>query len=293
MSNPTTTSVTMTRMIVDVHTHIFPPSLIADRAHLSSIDAGFGELYANPKARMATADELLTSMDAAGVDVSVACGFWWRAGVQAAEHRGYLLDVAAQSAGRIVPFVPIASDEDASVLDAAVAAGARGLGEWRGSGELDEASAELVRRATTLGLPVLAHCSEDVGHVYPGKHGGLTPGGLWRLISTQPKARVIAAHWGGGFPFAGLMPEVRAALETGRVVFDTAATPLLYEPRVFTTARMLLGDSIVAWGSDFPLRAQLGDKAAVEDAGAGFAQAYRDAILGGNAARFLKLPGLS
>ncbi|RLT28338.1 MAG: amidohydrolase [Chloroflexi bacterium] len=279
----------MTRMIVDVHTHIFPPSLIADRAHLASIDAGFGELYASPKAGMATAEHLLASMDAAGVDVSVACGFWWQHGAQAAEHRAYLLDAAAQSDGRIVPFVPIASDEDASVLDAAVAQGARGLGEWRGGGELDDASAEFVRRATALGLPVLAHCSEDVGHLYPGKHGGLTPGGLWRLISTQPEARVIAAHWGGGFPFAGLMPEVRAALEAGHVLFDTAATPLLYEPRVFIAARMLLGDAIVAWGSDFPLREQERDRAQVEAAGAGFAETYRDAILGGNAARFLEL----
>lgn len=274
-------------MIVDVHTHIFPPSLIADRAQLASIDAGFGELYANPQARMATAEQLLASMDAAQVDVSVACGFWWRRGAQAAEHRAYLLDAAARSGGRIVAFVPIASDEDASVLDAAVAQGARGLGEWRGSGEMDEASAELVRHASTLGLPVLAHCSEDVGHLYPGKHGGLTPGGLWHLISTQPEARVIAAHWGGGFPFAGLMPEVRAALDAGRVLFDSAATPLLYEPRVFEAARALLGDALVAWGSDFPLRAQQGDRAAVEAAMSD--PSYRDAVLGGNAARLLGL----
>ena len=274
-------------MIVDVHTHVFPPRMVADRVRLAETDPAFAELYDHPRAKMATAEELLTSMEAAGVDVSVACGFWWQHAEHAREHRAYLLDVAEQSRGRILPFVPIAPEEDSTVLDEAAARGARGLGELRAGAALDEAATSLVRRAGALGLTVLAHCSEEVGHAYPGKGGGLTPGGLWALTSAVPDARIIAAHWGGGFPFYGLMPEVRAKLEEWRVAFDTAATPLLYDRRVFTAAHDLLGDGLVLWGSDFPLRDQRGDRAAIEAAVLDPDQ--RAAILGGNAARFLGL----
>ena len=98
---------------------------------------------------------------------------------------------------------------------------------------------------------------------------------------------MIAAHWGGGFPFYALMPEVRDLLESGRLVFDTAASPLLYDPRVFEAAQGLLGEGLVLWGSDFPLREQAADRAAVEAAVRDEAQ--RAAVLGGNAARFLGL----
>lgn len=274
-------------MIVDVHTHIFPPRMIADRARLAAADAGFGALYAQPKAKMATAEELLASMDAAGVDVAVACGFWWQHAEQAAEHRAYLLDAAARSGGRILAFVPVTGDEPASALDAAVEAGARGLGELRAGAALDDATTDLVRRAGERGLAVLAHCSEEVGHVYPGKAGGLTPGGLWTLAQAAPETRLIAAHWGGGFPFYGAMPEVRAHLERGRMAFDTAAMPLLYEPRLFAASRALIGDGLVLWGSDFPLRDQRADRAGI-DAALGD-DAERAAVLGGNAARLLGL----
>jgi hypothetical protein len=35
----------------------------------------FGELYGDPKARMATAEELIGETDAAGVDMAVTSGF--------------------------------------------------------------------------------------------------------------------------------------------------------------------------------------------------------------------------
>ena len=105
-------------------------------------------------------------------------------------------------------------------------------------------------------------------------------------MERQP-ARVIAAHWGGGFPFYALMPEVRKLLGGGRLVFDTAASPLLYEPRVFAWALELMGHELVLWGSDFPLRNQAEDRSAVEAALP--TKAQREAVLGGNAVRFLGL----
>jgi predicted TIM-barrel fold metal-dependent hydrolase len=189
-----------------------------------------------------------------------------------------------------VPFVPVATGEGATSIGGIAAEGAGGLGEIRTPDDAPELASELdalLGAAVAEGLPLLVHCSEEVGHAYPGKGGGLTTGALWRLVSAHPQARVIAAHWGGGFPFYALMPEVRALLESGRLVFDTAASPLLYDPRVFEAAHGLVGDGLVLWGSDFPLRDQAADRAAVEAAVRNEAQ--RAAVLGGNAARFLGL----
>ncbi len=266
--------------------------MVARRDALLAADAGFAELYASAAAPMATADDLLASMDAAGVDVSVAAGFWWRSGELADEHAHYLIESAARSDGRIVPFVPadLGAPDARGRLRRLAAEGARGLGEVRpGNQPLDiaELDAALGWAGEELGLPVLLHLSEEVGHRYPGKAGGYSLAQLWALIETQPGARVIAAHWGGGFPFYALMPEVRALLDAGRLAFDSAASPLLYQPEVFAQVVALAGEAHVLWGSDFPLRDQAADHRAVEAALSD--PAARDAVLGGNAARLLGL----
>ena len=258
-------------MIVDIHTHIFPPHFIEDRARLATSDAVFGEMYGSARAQMATAEDLIASMDAAGVDVAVAAGFWWRDRARRGEHASYLLAAALRYPDRIVPFVPQPAED--------ALPGAAGRGEVRVT---DPASLEVDD------LPILVHCSEEVGHQYAGKAGGLTPAALWRLLERHPHARVIAAHWGGGFPFYALMPEVRAVIETGRVVFDTAASPLLYAPESVRRGIDLVGADAVCWGSDFPLRDQSLDRAAIEAVLPPGEE--RAAVLGGNAARFLGLP---
>ncbi len=281
---------TMPWMIVDVHSHVFPPAMIARRDELARADAGFAELYGDGRARLASAAELLASMEGAGVDRAVAAGFWWRDGGHAEAHAEYLLDAAAgEAAGKLLPFVPLAfADGGARALarDYA-AAGARGLGEVR-PGERDEheAAAWLAEVTAGLDLPLLVHASEPAGHGYGGKGGGFTPGGLWRLLG-EGRLRVIAAHWGGGFPFYALMPEVRALLAEGRLAFDSAASALLYEPRVFEAVAGLVGPELLMWGSDYPLRAQDRDLAEAREAVTDPAQ--RAALLGGNAARFLGL----
>ncbi|MDA1241075.1 MAG: amidohydrolase family protein [Chloroflexi bacterium] len=252
-------------MIVDIHTHIFPPALIQARSRLAERDPAFAEIYADPKAKMATAGDLLDSMAEAGVDASVACGFWWGDAAVAADHAAYLVESAAGSGGRIIAFV-----------SGAPMPGAAGVGEVR---ERDPAHIE------AGALPLLVHASEEAGHQYRGKAGGLSPGALWELLADRPQARVIAAHWGGGMPFLALMPEVRALIDDGRLIFDTAATAYLYSADAYRLGFALAGPGGVAWGSDFPLRSQSRDRAEVEAALPDAAQ--RAAVLGENAARFL------
>ena len=65
-------------MIIDMHTHIFPPEMIADRAGFTARDPWFAEIYGDSKARMATAEDLVASLAANGIDRAVTFGFGWR-----------------------------------------------------------------------------------------------------------------------------------------------------------------------------------------------------------------------
>jgi len=283
------------RVIIDAHTHVFPPRMIERRGRLVTADAGFAEVYGKASARMVSADALIESMERARVDVSVVAGFWWREPDLAEEHAAYLLDVAAASDGRLIPYVPVALRQDhvepalEGTLARLVRLGARGLGEVRPANALDAAAVEVLlqRAAAEHGFPALVHASEAVGHRYPGKLGGYDPGALWRLLEERPELRIIASHWGGGLPFYALMPELRAHLDAGRLLFDTAASAFLYDPQVFALGVALAGPRAVAWGSDFPLRAQEVDRAEVEAALAD--DDTRERVLGANAAAFLGL----
>ena len=95
----------------------------------------------------------------------------------------------------------------------------------------------------------------------------------------------MCAHWGGGLPFYALMPEVSASLEN--VYFDTAASPLLYEARIFEAATALVGAERILLGSDYALlRPRRLLKQVMESR---LTEGERGAILGGNAARLLGL----
>jgi hypothetical protein len=59
--------------VVDAHVHIFPDEVGRDRAAWLLRDGWFHALYRNPKARLATAEDLIESMYLAGVDHSIVC----------------------------------------------------------------------------------------------------------------------------------------------------------------------------------------------------------------------------
>jgi predicted TIM-barrel fold metal-dependent hydrolase len=281
-------------VLIDAHTHIFPSEFIAERAALAGQDKTFSELYGDPAAKLARADELMAAVERNGFDHAIALGFAWSNPDLCRRHNDALLAAAAESGGRIVPFCTVDLAGPADRLRAEIArcsaAGARGLGELRPDSQgadLDGQAGELLAAcAAEFNLVLLFHASEPVGHRYPGKRGGELAT-LARFVQRHPEVRVILAHWGGGLPFYALMPEVRAAL--ANVWFDTAATTLLYEPAIYRHVVDLLGAERVLFGSDFPLlgpRRQLRALAAAPLSAAEQAQ-----ITGENAAALLGLGG--
>jgi len=297
------------RAIIDVHTHAFPPRIIERREELLETEPAFSEIYGNAEAKMATAEDILASMDAAGVEASVLCNFAWRSEVLIEATNDYLIEWGQRSNGRLLPFVSVYFPPDAGAHGRAemedapsaakrgvrerlrdlAAAGARGIGELRpdGSGynlgDSDEADL-LAWAAAAFDLPLLVHASEPVGHRYAGKLGGPIDS-IAAFARSAAGVTIIAAHWGGGLPFYALMPEVRDALE--QVYFDTSASHVLYDPSIYRRVIDLVGVEKILWGSDFPLTSQA---KALERTGA--AELTGDelaAVLGGNAGRLLNL----
>lgn len=284
-------------MIVDAHTHIFPPEICRDPARFFARDAYFAELYGHPKARLATAERLIESMDANGVDVSVALNFGWRDPGLCAETNDYLIDAVRRYPGRLIGggAVQPADPGRAAVEVARVTtAGLGGIGELMPDGQGfdpgDRSVIEPVAEAIdAAGGFLLLHSSEPVGHRYTGK-GTVTPSVLERFLAVAtadryPRLRTILAHWGGGLPFYALMPEVRARLD--RVWFDSAASPFLYRDEVFIAAIHLIGVDRILFATDFPLIGQRRFRERVQ--ALPLTDADRGAILGGNAGRVFGL----
>lgn len=277
-------------MIVDFHTHIFPPEIVARRESFCARDPWFAELYANPRARMATADDLLASMTAAGVDVSVTFPFGWSDPGIIEECNSYVLDAMRAHPGRIIGLAaiqPRAGRRAVVELERCARAGMPGFGELMPHGQGYRLSdiallAPLVEAAEALGRFALTHTSEPVGHNYLGK-GDVSHEDLQAFIMAFPRLRVVAAHWGGGFPFFELMPEVRAA--AANVWYDSAASAYLYRPEVFAVAARAAGPEKILWASDYPLLSQ---SRMLDYARAGGLSSEALALaLGGNAAAFL------
>lgn len=277
-------------MLVDFHTHIFPPFLVERREEFLSRDRTFGELYASPKARMATADELVAALDEAGVDAAVVMGVGWTDMGLAACANDYLLESALRFPGRIVPFCgvsPAWGDAAVREVQRCAAAGAKGVGELHPDPqEFDltsvETMAPLMDEARRLGLAVMVHASEPVGHRYTGK-GETIPEKLVAFIQPFPDNVIVCAHWGGGLPFYAIMPDVAKTLRN--VYFDSAASPFLYMPKVFRVALELLGPEKILFATDYPLVSHERLLAQVEEAD--LPPDAKRAVLGGNAARLL------
>ena len=248
-------------MVTDFHTHIVPPGLIRDREIWLGRDATFRELFSDPRARLATTEDLIAAMDDDGVDRSVVMGYGWTDIELARLCNNYIADSVRSHPDRLIGFGsvnPAWGDKAARELERCSQLGLKGLGELHPDtqgfdlGDVDTMRSilEVVDRYE---LVITTHSSEPVGHLYQGK-GQTTPAVLMRFIEnarTYPKVKIICAHWGGGLPFYALMPEVKEALSS--VWFDTAASPFLYDAEVFKTVSSIVDADRVLLGSDYPL----------------------------------------
>jgi predicted TIM-barrel fold metal-dependent hydrolase len=278
-------------VIIDFHTHITAPEIIARRDEYLVRDAWFRDLYANPNAHLCSAEELIEAMDSAGVDRSVAFGFGWHDMDLCRRDNDYVVEAVGRYPDRLLGFGivnPAAGAEAVREIERCAALGLRGIGELMPDGQgfrLDhqETMAPIVEAALAHDMLLLVHCSEPVGHLYPGK-GTVTPDEVIRFARLFPRATLVCAHWGGGTLFYELMPEI--ARITRNVYYDTAASLYLYHDDIFALAARWAPGKVL-FATDFPL---IFPGRFIEHLRAArMPSATLRRILGGNAWRVLKL----
>ena len=282
-------------VIIDFHTHIFPPAVRDQRQDYLRRDPTFAEMYASPKAKIATAEDLLRSMDEAGVDISVALGFAWRDHDLCQRHNDYLLEAAARSGGRIVPFctVNMADARAEGEIERCAAAGAGGIGElrpenqgWDLNGEEGDRLAALALRHNLI---LLFHVTEPVGHDYPGKQGLLLES-FYRFAVRHPELKLVGAHLGGGLPF--FRDFVGEMGKLGHDTFiDTAAWHMIYRSRsdVWQYVVQTFDSQRTLFGSDFPLVTQSSALKQIEMHTKSWSNAALPWVFGKHGARLLGL----
>ena len=277
-------------MIIDFHTHVFSPQIKKNRNKYIDNDPGFAMLYSKKEANLATADELVASMDKDGVDISVIVNIGWTTHELCVETNDYILESVARYPKRLIGFCavqPNSCDAAIAEIERCAKEGIKGVGEMRPDMQLfdfrdEEVMQPFIEVLSKHKLILLTHSSEPVGHDYPGK-GGITPDMLYPFIASFPDLTIVCAHWGGGLPFYALMPEVKRAMSN--VFFDTAASPLLYNLQVYNQVIQLVGSDKILFGSDYPLLAQ--DRLLKEIRSLDLPEEIKSLILSGNAQRLL------
>lgn len=248
-------------MRIDFHTHIFPPDVQRYRDRYCARDPWFNELYGNPRAGLVTAEDLIAEMDASGVDASVTFSFGWRDPALIEETNSYVIDAMHRYPQRLYGMAvlqPIAGSRAIRELERCAREGMIGVGELMPHGQGYRLSniallAPIMEVARQHQLLVLSHCSEPVGHSYPGK-GDVSLSDIVTFLTAFPDIRFIAAHWGGGLPFYTLMPEIQRI--TANVWYDTAATVYLYRQDILPAVVNLVGAERILFASDYGLLRQ-------------------------------------
>lgn len=245
-------------MIVDAHTHIFPPEVIERRDIFAKRDSSFEFIYGNPKARMVTYPELIEEMDSSGVDMAIVCGFPWRSLDLCRQHNNYMMEAVRAHPDRLTGLAivnPVAGNASDRELERCLDGGLKGVGEISADAQgfrLDDTSTagRIASVVAEAGLFILIHANEDVGHFYPGKTP-TSPASVYRFLEKFPDTTTVLGHWGGGLFFYELMPEV--AKLTSSVYYDTAASPFLYRQQVYRVAVDIVGPGRILFATDYPL----------------------------------------
>ena len=279
-------------MIIDVHTHIFPPEIRQNRGKFFPSESAFKLLYQSPKARLIGGRELISAMDANRVARAVVLGFPWTNIELSKTHNDYIMETVLKYPDRLTGlgcFDP-ASPGATSEAERCLSGGLCGIGElaFYQSGIDDlalEQLAPVMEMCAQRSLPVLIHTNEPVGHDYHGKTP-ITLSQIYGLIKRFTDNKIVLAHWGGGLFFYALMKkEVKQILKN--VYFDTAASPYLYDPEVYQIAIKFAGIDKILFGSDYPLLAP--EKYFSEMQQSGLAKNQMDQICGSNARHLFNL----
>jgi len=246
-------------LIIDAHTHIFPPDIVRGRDPFFRDEPEFRLLYGPADSKMASAEMLIQSMDENAIDRSVVFGFPWRTTELLARHNDYVFDAAARFPHRLLPLacIDLVSRRCVEKAEKLLGDPVLGFGElavYTAGGNMDPVLDNFKQIAVLCrekDLVLLTHANEPVGHEYPGK----APFGLdfyYNMAKAAAGATLIFAHWGGGLFFFELLKRQDPGL-FANIYYDTAASPFVYRSDIYRVATQVAGPGKILFGSDYPL----------------------------------------
>jgi uncharacterized protein len=243
--------------IIDCHVHLYPPEVNRDPAAwaVAQGEPHWAELCLRRRKdgrdvqTFPSVDQLLRDMDAAGVNKAVLLGWYWESHAACVGQNKFYADCMREHPDRLAAFATVQPKAGAMAFEEACRAMDDGL---LGFGELsphsqhfdldDRVWRQILALAAEWKVPVNLHVTDPGSRRFPGRVD--TPlEDFTRLAREFPAVNFILAHWGGGLawsPLAAALPNVW---------FDSAASPLLYGPEVWTKAPPARG----MFGSDYPL----------------------------------------
>ena len=258
--------------MIDFHVHITPPDIIADWQRYAEKEPYFALLSQSKHNKFASAEDLIAALEKDGtVERAVVFGFAFRDIGLCRYVNDYVIEKVREYPEKLTGFLvtPVRGIESAKEIERCVRGGLAGVGELFPEGQGFDLEDKAKMRSLTetcleFSLPLLLHANEPVGHYYPGKTD-VSLRQLETFVSNNPELKIILAHWGGGLLFYETMNEIKEKFRN--VYYDTAATPFLYDSRIYRAAKALgLCDKIL-FGSDFPLLAPSRYLPALEESG--------------------------
>ena len=239
-------------MIIDFHTHAFPPKIA--NTTMEKLSYFGGGLIPQTDG---TAEGLLKLMEKDSVDKSIVLAIATNEKQQKAVN-DYIISLESESLipfGSVYPWAENALEE----LERIKAAGVKGIKfhpEYQQFFVDDEKMKPLYKRISELGLIVLFHAGEDFG--YPAPYHA-TPERL-RKAAEWIDSPMICAHWGA----AGMGEDVLKYLCDIPVYFDTAfgygTMPKERVQRILDKK----GADYIVFGSDCPWNAPSWDMRMIE-----------------------------
>ncbi len=292
-------------MIIDSHVHRYPEEVISDPERWGRgleeghwVDLVVGRDGRRSIQGWADRERLLSDMESAGVKKVILLGWYWEHQETCRLQNHWHLEWIKEDPDKMIGFAAVQPRAGARAFDdvrRAIDSGLMGVGEVfpavQDFAMEDPVWIKILEWAQENCIPVNLHVTEPAGHDYEGKVYGSLSEYEW-LGKEFPDLRFILAHWGGGLPFYELNAECRKSLRN--VYYDTSASPLLYDRKVFRIAADIVGADRILFGSDYPIRLypsqdrEPGFLRFVEDVkNSGLTENELDQILGGNIERLL------
>ena len=244
-------------MRIDCHVHITPPDITANPQKYAEKEPYFSLLSGAKHNKFARTRDVIDMIDEEGFDKAVVFGFAFRDMGLCRHVNDYVTESVKKYPEKLTGFavVPPSCKEAAKEIERCFGAGLKGVGELFPYGqEIDlvnkEATIDVANICAQLDMPLLLHADENVGHLYPGKTD-VPLRHLETFISNNPGLKIILAHWGGGIFLYETMKEINEKFKN--VYYDTAATPFLYDHRIYDAAKALGLCKKILFGSDFPV----------------------------------------